>query len=37
MLKNVFFECEEQIRDCHWGFKKEKITIDPEDPAAAAH
>uniref|UniRef100_A0A7N0TSL5 ATP synthase 24 kDa subunit, mitochondrial n=1 Tax=Kalanchoe fedtschenkoi TaxID=63787 RepID=A0A7N0TSL5_KALFE len=37
MLKNIFLEVKNKFETAIGVFKKEKITIDPEDPAAVAH
>uniref|UniRef100_A0A7N0T9Z5 ATP synthase 24 kDa subunit, mitochondrial n=1 Tax=Kalanchoe fedtschenkoi TaxID=63787 RepID=A0A7N0T9Z5_KALFE len=37
MLKNIFLDVKNKFETAIGVFKKEKITIDPEDPAAVAH
>ncbi|CAM8907610.1 unnamed protein product [Rhodiola kirilowii] len=37
MLKNIFLEVKNKFETAIGVFKKEKITIDPEDPSAVAH
>lgn len=36
MLKNIFFEVKKKYETALGILKKEKITIDPDDPAAVA-
>ncbi|KAL4361858.1 hypothetical protein GQ457_04G034540 [Hibiscus cannabinus] len=37
MLKNIFLELKKQVETALGVFRKEKITIDPDDPAAVSH
>ena len=37
MLKNIFVEVKNKFETAIGILKSEKITIDPEDPAAVAH
>lgn len=37
MLKNIFLEVKKKFETAIGVLRKEKITIDPDDPAAVAH
>jgi Mitochondrial ATP synthase subunit len=37
MLKGIFLEVKKKYDTCLSIFKREKITIDPEDPASVSH
>jgi Mitochondrial ATP synthase subunit len=37
MLKGIFLEVKKKYDTCLSVFKREKITIDPDDPAAVSH
>lgn len=37
MLKNIFYEVKDKFEMAIGIFRKEKITLDPNDPAAVSH